>query len=331
MKFGTIGTSWITDAFIGAAKEIDGFMLTAVYSRTEEKAADFAKKHGAQHYFTDLEEMASSCRIDCVYVASPNSVHYEHVLTLLKHKKHVICEKPIFSNTKEWKEAYRAAEENKVYLFEAMRNIHSPNFTRLKENTGRIGRVRNMSLQLVQYSSRYDNYLQGERPNIFTAEFSGGALVDLGVYPLSVAVGLFGEPNNVSYYPVMFENGVDGSGTLVLTYDGFTSTIFCSKIANSFNSCEIHGEEGTLVFEGAGEINNLRLIKTPSKEESALKSVAVDNNMVYEIEHFTQIIKNEDNQTYEYLKNQSSIVLSVTEKARKQSGIVFGTEKTEMQ
>ncbi|WP_164667932.1 Gfo/Idh/MocA family protein [Virgibacillus doumboii] len=327
MKFGTVGTSWITDAFIGAAEEVNDFTLAAVYSRREDKAKEFADKHGVKHYFTDVEEMANSGEIDCVYLASPNSFHYEHAVTFLKNKKHVICEKPIFSNTKEWEEAYQIAEENNVYLFEAMRNIHSPNFASLKESIKHIGQVRSTSLQLVQYSSRYDKYLNGEQPNIFTAEFSGGALVDLGVYPLSVTVGLFGEPEKAAYYPGMLDSGVDGNGTLILTYDGFTCTILCSKRSNSFNSCEIHGEEGTLIFEGAGEIDNPRLIKTPSKEEVALESVDTDNNMVYEIERFKSIIGSRDDAAYLDLKNQSYTVLSITEKARKQNGIVFGTEK----
>lgn len=327
MKFGTIGTSWITDTFIDAAKGAVGFTLAAVYSRAEKKAKDFADKHGVEHYFTDVEKMAKSKIIDCVYVASPNSFHYKHALTFLKQKKHVICEKPIFSNTKEWEKAYRIAQENGVYLFEAMRNIHSPNFTALKDNLDRIGNVRSMFLHQVQYSSRYDSYLQGDRPNIFTSDFSGGALVDLGVYPLSIAIGLFGTPEQVSYYPDILDSGVDGNGTLVLTYDGFTCTIMCSKRSNSFNSCEIYGEKGTLVFESAGEINNPRLMKSPSKEEEGLESAEIDNNMKYEIEDFISIIENEDTKEYADLKKQSYMVLSVTEKARKQSGIIFGIEK----
>src|SRR5699024_11794480 len=80
MNIGTIRTSFITDNFIEALKEEGSFTLTAVYSRTEEKAANFAEKHGADHYFTDLEAMANSEIIDCVYIASPNSMHFEHTL-----------------------------------------------------------------------------------------------------------------------------------------------------------------------------------------------------------------------------------------------------------
>src|SRR5699024_11091342 len=112
MSIGTISTSFITDNFIEALKEEGSITLTAVYSRTEEKAADFTKKHGANHYVTDLEAMANSELIDCIYIASPNSMHFEHTLLFLKNKKHVICEKPIFSNKAELKKAYEVAEAN---------------------------------------------------------------------------------------------------------------------------------------------------------------------------------------------------------------------------
>ncbi|MFB4167701.1 Gfo/Idh/MocA family protein [Virgibacillus sp. JSM 102003] len=327
MKFGTIGTGWITDAFIDAAKSSENFMHTAVYSRTTDKANKFADKHSVRNVFTDIEQMAKSSEIDCVYIASPNSMHAEHAITFLKQKKHVICEKPIFSNVKEWEEAHQVAEENGVYLFEAMRNIHSPNFTSLKDNLGKIGNVRSMSLHLIQYSSRYDKYLQGENPNIFSAEFSGGAIVDLGVYPLSVAVALFGQPEDVSYFPVKLKSGVDGNGTLVLTYPDFTCTILCSKISNSYNACEIQGEQGTLIFDDAGEINNPRLFKTPSKEQVTLETVNKDNNMVFEIDQFNRIIETGDDHKYQELKNISYNVLSITEEARRQTGIVFASEK----
>ncbi len=327
MKFGTIGTGWITDAFIDAANSAENFIHSAVYSRTSDKANTFAEKYNVKNVFTDIEQMAESSEFDCVYIASPNSMHAEHANTFLKKQKHVVCEKPIFSNVKEWKKAHQVAEENGVYLFEAMRNIHSPNFKSLKDNLDKIGNVRSMSLHLIQYSSRYDKYLQGENPNIFTTEFSGGALVDLGVYPLSVAVALFGEPEDVSYFPVKLKSGVDGNGTLVLTYTDFTCTILCSKISNSYNACEIQGEKGTLIFDDVGEINNPRLFKTPSKEQVTLEAVSQDNNMVFEIDQFRRIIETGDDQKYQELKNISYNVLSITEEARRQTGIVFASEK----
>ncbi|GAB3798277.1 Gfo/Idh/MocA family protein [Virgibacillus kimchii] len=327
MNFGTIGTGWITDAFIEASKASSGLTHNVVYSRTKEHADDFAKKHRVEHVFTDMNEMAASNLLDVVYIASPNALHFEQVLLFLKNRKHVICEKPIFSNLQEWEEAHRVAEKNNVYLFEAMRNLHSPNFTVLKKGLEQIGKVRSVILPFVQYSSRYDKYLDGEVPNIFTTEFSGGALVDLGVYPLSLAVGLFGKPENASYFPVKLATGVDGSGTLILEYADHTTTIMCSKIAQSANTCEIHGEKGTLSFENPGDMYQPRIIKNGTKEELPLDADDHPNNMVYEAETFASIIRSKDIESYDRLKELSRDVLTITEKVRHENGIMFDREK----
>ena len=257
INLGTIGTGWITASFIEAAKLSGKLNLSAVYSRTEDKAKQLAHTYHAAHYFTDIEEMAKSPEIQAIYIASPNSVHFEQALTFLKNKKHVICEKPIFSNRAELDEAFQIAEENGVFLFEAIRNIHTPNFRILKEKLQMAGNLRSAMLPYIQYSSRYDLFLKGEVPNIFSSTFSGGALVDLGVYPLYLAVGLFGEPRKVTYHPVILSSGVDGSGTLVLEYKDFVCTILCSKISHSVIPCEIHGEKGTFVLgECSANIRN---------------------------------------------------------------------------
>src|SRR5689334_1837122 len=110
INFGTVGTSWITHSFIQAAQLSKQWNLTSVYSRTEDNGRELGDIYGAKHFYTDLDEMAASPEIQAVYIASPNSLHFEQAIMFLKNKKHVICEKPIFSNSKELEEAYRAAE-----------------------------------------------------------------------------------------------------------------------------------------------------------------------------------------------------------------------------
>ncbi|MFF2448412.1 Gfo/Idh/MocA family protein [Neobacillus sp. NPDC058068] len=327
LKFATVGSSWITESFIKAAIASKQLQLTGVYSRTEEKAKRVANTYNAPYFWTDLEMMAKSPEFEAVYIASPNSVHFEQALTFLKNKKHVICEKPIFSNTAELTEAYQTAEENGVYLFEAIRNIHTPNFTILMEKLHLAGKLRSALLPYIQYSSRYDLFLQGEEPNIFSAKYSGGALVDIGVYPLYLAVCLFGEPKKVTYHPVVLTSGVDGSGTLVLEYEEFVCTILCSKISHSELPCEIHGEAGTFVLEDAAPISKIKFIDSHTKESSILSVEQEEQDMVYECINIAKIIETKNVQEYERLKKWSKIVLRITEEARKQNDIIFALEK----
>ncbi|MDP4170800.1 MAG: Gfo/Idh/MocA family oxidoreductase [Bacillota bacterium] len=327
MKLGTVGTGWITSSFIEAARLSGHYELKAVHSRTSEKAKQLADTYGAPYFYSDMEEMARSEEIDAVYIASPNSLHFEQALVFLKNKKHVICEKPIFSNVGELEIASRTAEENGVFLFEAIRNIHTPNFAILREKLKMAGQIRSAILPYISYSSRYDLYLKGEEPNIFSAVYSGGALVDLGVYPISLAVGLFGEPKKVTYHPVMLRTGVDGSGTLVLEYDGFVCTIMCSKISHSVIPCEIHGEKGTFVLGDAAPISKIEFIDSHSKESQLLSMKQEEKDMVYEAKNIAEIIETKNDDVYRELMKLSQIVLRVTEEARRQNNILFQTEK----
>ncbi|WP_088071897.1 Gfo/Idh/MocA family protein [Gottfriedia luciferensis] len=327
MKLGTIGTSWITESFIEASKDSQLLTLTAVYSRNAETAKAFAAKHDAPIYYSNIEELATSSEVEVVYIASPNSLHYEQTILLMKNKKHVICEKPIFSTTKELDHAFKIAEENGVYLFEAIRNYHSPNFTILKENLKKIGQIRSANLHYLQYSSKYDSFLSGENPNVFSPEFSGGALVDLGVYPLYIAIGLFGKPTSVNYTPVKLRTGIDGSGTLVLNYENFTCSIQCSKISQSYIESEISGEVGSFVLDKPSPLSKITFIHHKTKQAESLEVNQVQNDMLYEIKNITQIIRQSNQAEYENLRELSKLVLTVTETARKQSGIIFGVEK----
>lgn len=327
INIGTVGTGWITSSFIEAALLSGEFKLEAVYSRSEENAIMLADTYDASTIYHDIEAMAKDEAIDAVYIASPNSFHFEQALTFLRNKKHVICEKPIFSNTSELNEAFQTADENGVYLFEAIRNIHTPNFKILKDKLELAGEIRSTILPYIKYSSRYDLFLDGEEPNIFSAEYSGGALVDLGVYPLYLAVALFGKPNKANYHPVLLRSGVDGSGTLVLEYNGFVCTILCSKVSHSTILCEIHGESGTFVLDDAAPISHIEFFDSHTKESRVLSVPQQENDMVYECQNIAGVINKHNNQEYEYLKKLSQIVLAITEESRLQNNIVYGADR----
>lgn len=327
MNLATIGTSWITSSFINAAIKSGKLTLHSTYSRSSEKSKEFSQMHQADNFYSDLDEMLSNEEIDVIYIASPNSVHFEHTIKCLKAKKHVICEKPIFSNTKELQAAYQCAKENNVFLFEAIRNIHTPNFHLLAKELTKVGKLRSASLSYLQYSSRYDAFLNGDEPNVFSPAFSGGALVDLGIYPLYMAVTLFGKPNKVHYFPVKLRNGIDGNGTLILQYADFTCTILCSKISHSYLPSEIQGEMGTIVLDKASCITNFEFKDNRSKTSESFSVEQEENDMMYEINHFINVMKTNNTEEYERLKNLSYTVLEITEEARRQNDIIFGTEK----
>ncbi|OFG36036.1 oxidoreductase [Listeria monocytogenes] len=327
MKLGIMGTNWITDSFIEGAINSGEWNLTAVYSRTEEKARAFGEKYGELTYFTDIEEMGKSDALDAVYIASPNALHYQHALSLLKNKKHVIVEKPIFSTVAELEHAHQIARENNVFLFEAARHIQEPNFKRLQENIEKIGTIHGATLAYMKYSSRYDQVLNGEEPNIFSLKFSGGSIVDLGVYPLYSAITLFGEPVKATYFATKLPTGVDGLGPIILEYPTFNITIIQGKNSQSFLPSEIYGQKGTLIVDPLTGIEKITFYDNATKEETELAGSVVANDMQFEAAEFARIIEQSDRDTYEYLADLSLKVLRVSNELRHQNDIWFDAEK----
>lgn len=249
VRFGIVGTNWITERFLKAALQAEDFQLTAVYSRTEEKAKEFAGKYGVKRTFTDLQKMAASGEIDAVYIASPNSLHAEQSILFMKNNVHVLCEKPIASNTKELTSMIAAARENNVLLMEALKSSFMPNFLAVKENLHKIGKVRRYFASYCQYSSRYDAYRQGTVLNAFNPDFSNGSLMDIGIYCVYPLVALFGKPEEIKAAGYMLESGVDGEGSMVLKYPDMDAVIMYSKITDSSLPAEIQGEEGNIVID----------------------------------------------------------------------------------
>lgn len=327
MKLGIMGTNWITDSFIEGAINSGEWNLTAVYSRTEEKARAFGEKYGELTYFTDIEEMGKSDACDAVYIASPNAFHYQHAVSLLKNKKHVIVEKPIFSTVTELEHAHQIARENNVFLFEAARHIQEPNFKSLQENIEKVGTIHGATLAYMKYSSRYDQVLNGEEPNIFSLKFSGGSIVDLGVYPLYSAITLFGEPVKSTYFATKLPTGVDGLGPIILEYPTFNITIIQGKNSQSFLPSEIYGQKGTLIIDPLTGIENITFYDNATKEETALAGPVVANDMQFEAAEFARIIEQTDRDTYEYLADLSLKVLRVSNELRHQNDIWFDAEK----
>ncbi len=322
VKFGVIGTSKITEWFLKGASKVEGFELTAVYSRNKENGITFAKKYGVEAVFTDLEEMAKSPLIDGVYIASPNALHGEQAILFLKNKKHVLCEKAFASNTKQVINMIEAARENDVVLMEAMKTTLLPNFKVVKDNLHRIGEVRRYFASYCQYSSRYDKYKEGIVLNAFKPELSNGALMDIGVYCIHPMVNLFGRPNEIKANSVFLDSGVDGEGSALFKYDDMDAVVMYSKIANSYLPSEIQGEDGSIIIDRIGNFERVRIrFRNGSEEDLSIHHITED--MCYEVQEFIDLINKGKMESQINSLEVSRIVMETMDEIRKQVGLVF--------
>ncbi|OJD33203.1 oxidoreductase [Diplodia corticola] len=332
LNFAVIGTGWITDSFIESAHATGAWKLVGVYSRKQETASAFASKHGAPSTYTTLDALAAAADVHAVYIASPNSLHHAQAKRLLagssnNNKQHIILEKPSTSTAGEFEELHALARDKGVFVLEANRHLQERNFGVLREALGRLGPVYGASLNYAAYSSRYNAVLAGETPNIFSLAFSGGCLVDLGVYPIAAAVALFGRPGAQSYSPVFVATGADGGGFVRLQYEGFAVDINQSKIYTSAAPSEVYGEKGTLIVNGVTDIDSVVFLDARTKEKTQLAGEKAKLNLQEEAAEFARIIGERDEAAAKKLEEMSRIVLGITTDLRKQNGIVFDVEK----
>lgn len=332
LGLGIIGTSWITDSFIDAALATEHYELNCVYSRRAETAQEFASKYGEVSTETDLKAFMNNEDLDVVYIASPNSFHYEQSLLALKAGKHVIVEKPASTNVDQWEEMVAVAKENNVLVFEAARHIHDPNLATIMQEVKTLGEVQGATLAYAKYSSRYDNVLAGEEPNIFSLKFAGGVLMDLGIYPVYTSVVLFGKPESAHYFPRKIKTGVDGIGTIILRYEDFDVTILISKKTTSMIGLEVYGETETLLVDHATDLNHAKRIDAKTMEEKEVPFDAQnENGMFYEARVFAEMIASQNEketiEKYEKLSEYAKTVSGILSDLRKQAGIIFDFEK----
>ena len=323
IRFGMIGTGKIAEKFWQANRYGKDFELTAVYSRTLERARQFGFQKGQLQYFDDLEAFANSDCIDAVYVASPNCCHYEQVMTLLKAGTHVLCEKPMASNLEQAQEMFAEAEKQNLILLEGMRSIYAPSFQKMIPYMETLGTIRRATLQYCQYSSRYDNYKRGIVENAFKPELSNGALMDIGVYVVSCMIRLFGAPKSIKASGVKLHNGVDGAGTILMEYPDMIGEAIYSKITDSAMPSQIQGEDASMLIQEIENVKDLRIVRKGVVQSIHFEQS--DNILNYETQEFIKMIKT--GMGWEKSKEITLETMKVLDEARKQLHIVFPADK----
>lgn len=328
MKLGIIGAGKIAQEVLTFLNEIDGIDLLAIAAtpRSEDKLKKLSEEYKIDEYYTDYEILLENPEVEVVYVALPNNLHYEVMDKALDFGKDIICEKPFTANVNQALKIFKKAEDKNLIVLEAMSNRFIPNALKVKEEIAKLGKMKIVSFNYSQYSSRYDRFKEGDIAPAFSLGNAGGALMDLNVYNIDYVVNLFGRPADVKYYPNI-EKSIDTSGICVLDYEDFKAVCIGAKDSSASLVNTIQGEDGTIEIPDA--LNNFGSykIKQTGGDYKDFNENADKSRLYYEFVAFEEIIRNRDMEKVEKLKENTLITAEVLNQARIEAGIFFPADK----
>ena len=248
IRWGIVGPGNMAHKFADALKILEDGVLCAVASRSEESAENFGEEYGISkdNCYGCYEELAKDVNIDAVYVALPNVFHKEISILFLQNGKAVLCEKPIAMNEQETREVIKVARDNKMFFMEAMWSRFLPIYEKISSwiDHGLIGEVR-----MFQGDFGISRYLSPGGLKLNPA-LGGGALLDIGIYPVSLCHYLFNEiPSGVKSIASIGETGVDVQTSVNLGFvSGKVAAICCSLNAVTPGLGHIMGTKGRIIL-----------------------------------------------------------------------------------
>lgn len=294
----------------------------AVASRTFEKADSFAKTYGFKKAYGSYEELVADEKVELIYIATPHSEHYKNAMLCLKHKKPVLCEKAFTVNAAQAKELFSYAKENNVFITEAIWTRYMPMLKTIREiiDSGIIGRPYMLSANL--------GYPIRQVPRMYTPELAGGALLDLGVYPLNFAAMIFGtDIEKIQSACTYTDTGVDEQETMTLVYkDGKVAVLSATMLASTDRQGIISGTEGYIIVENINNYESLTVYNTKHEKVNSYKRPKQISGYEYEVEACVRALKEGWIQCPEMPHEESIKMMEMMDSLRKEWKITYPFE-----
>ena len=323
MKIGVLGAGKISHSTVPAMIALEEIECYAVASRSLEKAREFADKYGFQKAYGSYKEMLEDPEVELVYVATPHSHHFEHMMLCLEHGKGVLCEKAFTMNAKQARKIMEYAGEHGLFVSEAIWPRYMPSRKMINEviASGVIGKVNTLTANL--------SYVIHEVPRIYRPELAGGALLDIGIYGINFALMHFGtDIERVESSVQMTPTGVDGMETITIFYkDGRMAVLTHSIYARSDRKGIIHGDKGYIVVEN---INNPQSVSVFDLQDQLLAYYDVPeqvNGYEYEFAECAKAMKEGRTESWSMPMADTVYMMEFMDSIRNQWGMVYPQER----
>jgi predicted dehydrogenase len=227
IRWGILGCGRIAIKFAEDLKLVKDAELVAVAARDVARATAFGGKYGAQFIFSSYDDLAKSPAVDVIYIATPHGYHYDHVMLCLRHKKAVLCEKAFALNSKQLKEMIAFAKAQKVFLMEAFWTKFLPQYQEvmrlLRENA--LGEIK-----MIQADFGF-KAPEPKAQRLYDPVLGGGALLDIGIYPVFLALSVLGKPKEIQAMITPYDTGVDEQCVMTMKFDNGALAVLSSTFA----------------------------------------------------------------------------------------------------
>lgn len=322
VRWAILGAGKIAHSFAQDFTVVKNAELVAVASSDKSRAETFAKEYNLPLAYS-YNELYDSSDVDAVYVATTHNFHYEQCIQCLKHGKNVLCEKPVTLNDKQFKELARLSQEKKVFLMEAMWTYFLPPVMKAKQwlQEGRIG---NLKVVEAGFGFPMEKNFTGRMYNI---ELAGGALLDLGVYPVAFSQYFTNKkPDSIMASGVLTATGVDERTGMILQFGDTTATLFCSMVNIMANKAMLYGEKGYIEIPEFFKAAAVSLYDAKHNLLDKFEDERTTKGYNYEIQHANDAILHGKTESEIMPHSKSNEIQEIMTEVRRQIGLIYPSE-----
>jgi len=324
IKWGILGSGNISSKFATALNSLEDAEIVGVAAREMKRAEEFCEQYHGKNAYDNYEELAKNPDIQVIYIGTLHPYHYEHAKLCIEHGKAVLCEKPFTLNEKTSKDLMDLAKKQKVFLMEAMWTKFMPTTKKVKEwiTNGKIGNVKYIK-GAFGFQREYD-----ETGRLFQLEKGGGALLDLGIYPITYAIYMLGKlPKKIQSSVIIGRGKTDEVNTLLMKFeDGAFANLMSASTVALGKDVEIIGDKGKILVPNFWSATSAILMDIDDNEIERFEELYQTNGYEYEAMEVMECIRQGKLESDVVPHKDTLDIMKIMDSLRNEWGILYPGE-----